>query len=115
MLIFTGRRRGGMNSHIPNDVMRTDNRIARLDLRNLPGASQAVSMYHQGRRISDETGFGTDPLQGDDAKASIRSQAFSERYPSYDAIFHELVNLNPMLFKNALIFFIDVTYRLSKS
>ena len=72
----------------------------------------ASRKYVSPRRISDETGFGADPLQGDNAKASIRAQAFGERYPSYDVIFHELVNLNPMLFKNALIFYIDVTYRL---
>ena len=90
----------------------TDNRVARLDMRNLPSASQAVGMYHQeGGRISDETGFGEDPLLGDNAKGSIRTQAFCERYPSYDAIFHELVNsANPLLFKDALIFYIDVTY-----
>ena len=105
-----------MHSHIPNDVMRTDNKISRIDLRNLPSSSQAVSMYHQeGGRISDESGFGEDPLQGDNAKTSIRAQAFNERYPSYDAIFYEVVNTNPTPFKNALLFYIDVTYRLSKS
>ena len=59
---FTGGRRGGMHSHIPNNVMRTDNRISTLDLRHLPCSSQAVCMYHQERgRISDESGFGEDP------------------------------------------------------
>ena len=51
------------------------------------------------RRISDESGFGEDPLQGNNAKISIRAQAFHDRYPSYDAIFHDVVNLNPILFK----------------
>ena len=105
-----------MNSHVPNDITRTDNMIARLDLRNLPCASQAVCMYHQeGGRISDESQFGEDPLLGDDAKASIRASAFGDRYPSFDAIFHDLVNSNPSLFKNALLFYIDITYRLSRS
>ena len=72
-------------------------------------------MYHQGGRISDETGFGEDPLQGDDAKTSIRAQAFDERYPSYDAIFHQLVNLNSLLFKSALLFYVDITYHLLRS
>ena len=105
-----------MHSHIPNNVMRTDNRISILDLRHLPCSSRAVCMYHQeGGRISDESGFGEDPLQGNDAKISIRAQAFHDRYPSYDAIFHDVVNLNPILFKSALLFYIDVTYRLSRS
>ena len=103
-----------MGSHIPNDVMHRDNQVTRLDLRHLPSASQAVSMYHQeGGRISDEAQYGEDPLHGDAAKSSIRTQAFGDRYPSFDNIFHELVNSNPSLFKSALLFYIDVTYRLS--
>ena len=74
--------------------MYTDNRVARLDMRKLSSASQAVGMYHQGGRISNETGFGEDLLVGDIKKASIRTQAFCERYPSYDAIFHEFVSLS---------------------
>ena len=58
---FIGRRHGGMNSHIPNNVMYTDDRVARLDLRNLPSASQAVSSYQRGR-ISEESEFSEDPL-----------------------------------------------------
>ena len=62
--------------------MYTDNRVARLDMRKLPSASQAVGMYHQeGGRILNETGFGEDLLVGDITKASIRTQAFCERYP----------------------------------
>ena len=48
-----------MCSHVPNEVMRTNNRIARVDMRCVPNACQAVRMYHaEGGRISDETYFG---------------------------------------------------------
>ena len=103
-----------MSSHIPNTAMRTCNRITSVDLRNLPSASQAVSMYRQeGGRISDEACFGEDPLQGDNAKISIRAEAFGQRYPSFETIFHEIVNSNSTLFKSGLAFYVDVTYRLS--
>ena len=99
-------------SHIPNNVMRTDNRISILDLRHFHVHHE---LYVSPRRISDEFGFGEDPLQGNNTKISIRARAFHDRYPSYDAIFHDAVNLNPILFKSALLFYIDVTYRLSRS
>jgi hypothetical protein len=115
-LYFTGRRRGGMGSHIPNEIMHRANRVSRLDLRHLPTPSQAVSMYHQENgRLSEESRFGDDPLHGDTAKCSIRSQAFRDRHPSFDIIFHELINSNPVPFKNALLFYIDTTFRLSSS
>ena len=45
-----------MRSHVPNEVMRTSNRIARIDRRHVPSPHHAVRMYHEeGGRISDET------------------------------------------------------------
>ena len=105
-----------MGSHIPNEIMRRANRISRLDSRYLPIPSQAVSMYHQeGGRLSEESGFGDDPLHGDAVKCSIRSRALHDRHSSFDNIFHELINSNPVPFKNALLFYIDTTFRLSRS
>ncbi len=107
-----------MRSHIPNCVFQANNKITRLALRNLPNAQQAVQMYQQDQqgRISENSKFGEDPIQTDNSKLSIRTQAFIERYPSYEQIFFELVNnANPTLFKSGLIFYIDLTYRLSMS
>ena len=105
-----------MGSHIPNKVMERNSRITRIDQRHLPSSPQAVTMYREeGGRISDETYFGEDPIRSDTTKCSIRMRAFSERFPSFDTIFEELVNGNPSLFENALLFYIDVSYRLSRS
>ena len=93
--------------------MHRANRVSTLDLRHLPTPTQAVSMYHQeGGRLSEESGFGD---RGDASKCSIRSQALRDRHPSFDIIFFELVNSNPVPFKSALIFYIDTTFRLSRS
>ena len=106
-----------MSTHIPNRVMQNSNRIVRLDVRHLPTAQQAVNMYQQEQqgRISDDSGFGQDPIHANLSKTSIRAQVFGERFPSLEVIFHELVNENPVPFKNGLIFYIDVTRRLSRS
>ena len=113
---IVGRRRGGMHSHVPNEVMRTNNRIARVDMRHIPSPQHAVRMYHEeGGRISDKTYFGDDPICADLTKCSIRSQAFSERFPSFHIIFQQLVNGNSSLLKKAVLFYIDLTYRLSMS
>ena len=103
-----------MSSHIPNEIMRQNNRITKLDIRHLPNVAQAVHLYElDGGHLSDETGFGNDPIADIPAKCSIRTQAFLDRYPSMDGIFHSLVNLNSGPFENCLLFFI--TYRLSRS
>lgn len=104
-----------MPSHVPDVVMRRNNRVKRIMTR-LPGPAEAISMYQgSGGRISDGAQFGQDPLYGDDNKCTIRQRSFTSSYPSFDPIFHNLVNSNSSLFENGLKCFIDITYRLSRT
>lgn len=92
--------------------MRRNSRVQRITF-NLPAAMEAVSMYHRdGGRVSS---FGEDPLQGDINKCATRQQAFTEFCPSFQPVFHALVNSDPSQFSGALKFYIDITYRLSKT
>ena len=106
-----------MATHIPNRVMALHlDQLPKLNPSLLPDTTAAIAMYNQeGGNISDGAQFGSDPLTGDANKMSIRHQAFTERYSSFEDIFHQLVNSNNNLFKEALKFYLDVTYRLSKS
>lgn len=104
-----------MASHVPNAVMARDNRVQRIAI-NVPSPIEAVSMYNRaGGRLSDGTSFGEDPLQGDSNKCTIRHQAFTDTFPSFEPIFHILVNSDPSLFIRALKLYIDITYRLSRT
>ena len=104
-----------MPSHIPDIVMRRDNRVQRV-VGSLPSPAEAIRLYEgKGGRISDGASFGEDPLYGDVNKSTIRQQSFSTSYPSFDPIFHQLINSDASLFMNGLKFFIDITYRLSRT
>ena len=104
-----------MPSHVPDVVMRRDNRVQSV-VASLPSPAEAILLYQgEGGRISDGASFGQDPLYGDVDKCTIRQQSFSASYPSFDPIFHQLVNSDASLFINGLKFFIDITYRLSRS
>ena len=64
-----------MSSHIPNNVMFRDNRITKLDLQHLPNVAEAVTLYElDSGRISEETGFGNDPICDNPVKGSIAYQ-----------------------------------------
>ena len=106
-----------MATHIPNGIMASHlYRLPKLNQLSLLDTMAAVAMYNQeGGNISDRAQFGYDPLDGDANKTSIRNQAFNGRYPSFEHIFHQLVNSNSTPFKEALKFYLDVTFRLSKS
>ena len=103
-----------MPSHIPDVVMRRENRVQRV-VGSLPSPAEAIRLYEEGRQISDEASFGEDPLYGDVNKSTIRQQSFSTSYPSFDPIFHQLVNSDASLFTNGWKFFVDITYRLSRT
>ena len=88
-----------------------------LDQRYLPNPPEAVRLYEQetGGRISEESGFGLDPIGTDANKCSIKKQAFFDRYPSFEDIFNNLINSNSVVFRSALLYYIDITYRLFRS
>ena len=74
----------------------------------------STAMYCQeGGNNLDGEQFGCNPLDGYANKINIRQQAF--RYPSFEDIFHNLINFNSTLLQDALKFYVDITYRLSKS
>ena len=94
--------------------MRNNNRVKVVNPIDLPGVSAAIQMYQQaGGNLRDPHSVGTDALT--DVKRGIRNQVFSGRYPSFELIFSRLVNGDSTMFRNALICFIDITYRLSSS
>ena len=62
-------------------------------------------------RITEESSFGEDPLQGREAKKDERNAVFSQNF-SIANIYREIVNSRSESFKDAVIFFINLTARL---
>ena len=115
-LYLLGRRRGTMPSHIPYHVMRRNNRATVVDASLIPCPQEAVNQYRlNGGRITDPEYDIQDPLFNDPLKSDIRFRSFTKRFPSMDSLFHAVVNSNASAFIEALIFFIDLTFRLSHS
>ena len=101
-----------MKRGIPNKLMILDNRTRKIDSTLLPSASEAVQRYPG--NISQPCIYGVDPLASDVSKQSIRYESFCARY-SFQLLFSEVSNGCGASFAQALLFFIDITYRLSMS
>ena len=101
---------------VPNRLMLKDNRAKKVRNNVLPNSAQAIQMFEaNGGHLTEDSSFGIDPLANDMEKFQIRETVFGTKYPSFDPVFHNLVNGNDALFQNALKFFVDITYRLSAS
>lgn len=93
--------------------MRSDNRSKQIDAQLLPSVRSAIEQYNaRGGRISEPCSFGSDPLESNDAKKAIRFDTFSSRY-SFKLLFCDVSNGCGSSFKEALNYYIDITYRLA--
>lgn len=96
--------------------MSKDNRVQQIPASVIPSVEQAVQMYRDNvGTLTDPAPFGIDPLEDNFEKKCIREAAFSSKYSSYETIFHNLVNGEATPFKNALLYYTDITKRLSSS
>lgn len=87
-----------------------DNRARKIDLSLMPSSAEALELYPG--NISEPLGFGDDPLEYNATKRAIRYQSFCSRY-CFQLLFSEVSNGCGASFVNALLFLIDITYRLS--
>ena len=105
-----GGRKRGMKRGIPNKLMSYDNKAKKIDPTFLPTVEEAVGLYPG--TISESCSFGMDPLESNSLKQKMRYESFCSRY-SFESLFTAATNGCGSLFAGALIFFIDITYRLS--
>ena len=109
-MVFLGGRKRAMKRGIPNVLMRSDNRAKLIDPQLLPSVKSAVEQYSDhGGTISEPCSFGLDPLESNNEKKNIRYQTFCSRY-SFKSLFCDVSNGCGSSFKEALHYFIDVTY-----
>lgn len=101
-----------MKRGIPDKLMNFDNRARKITATLLPSTTEAVEAYPG--NISEPCSYGTDPLESSALKKSVRYESFCSRY-SFQILFSEVSNGCGSSFAEALLFFIDVTYRLSNS
>ena len=75
---------------------------------------QAISNYRQsGGHVTETSNFGNDPLEFFPEKQLFRDQAFKEKFPSFNIVYHQLVNNNDKMFQDEIKYVVDLTYRLS--
>ena len=101
-----------MKRGIPNKLMEFDNRARKIRSTLLPSTSEAVEAYPG--NISEPCGYGRDPLESSVYKKRVRYESFCSRF-SFQLLFSEVSNGCGSSFAEALLFFIDVTYRLTNS
>ena len=89
----------------------TNNRAVNIDASIVPTSQAAVQMYNGTLTIEQQ--FGIDTLGQQPAKKDAREREFRRHFPRVDTIFHAIVNDNHALFRNAILYYIQLTRYLS--
>ena len=111
---FASGQRRGLPRGVPDILYMQNNRARKIPQTLLPLPEQASEAYRNTMGVlTDPSPYGRDPLDQDTTKNRLRLQAFHGRFPSFDPIFYDLVNGNSTSFKEAVLFFIDITRRMS--
>lgn len=77
----------------------------------LLSTTEDFNLYQQrGGTLTYWSEFGKDPLEGNAGLITLRSNLFQNDFPTFDILFHELVNGNPIPFRTAVTEFRDLTY-----
>ena len=85
-----------------------------IDNQLIKDPTTILEEYRQlGGNITVFSPFGEDPLKNRPDLLAIREKGFFERYTGFEQFFYSVVNGDLSLFKEGLLFFIDVTIRLS--
>lgn len=106
-----GRLRG-----IPNRLMLANNHAQRVDDSVIFEADVAVRQFEDfGGRITTFSPFGEDPLRLHSELLCRREAEFRERYPDFSHFFHAIVNSNNSLFRQGILFLIDLSKHLENT
>ena len=112
-LLYIIGRRSGKPPGIPNQHVYIDNRVRQLNPALLWTGTQAADQ--SGGRVTVESKFGSDPLDGHQALIELRERSFKERHPDMSIIFHSVANNSSAIFIEAYRYFLQLNTRLSSS
>jgi len=81
----------------------------------IPNSVTAVHQFQSyGGQLTLFSDFGEDPLKDDAQKIAQREAQFRQRFADFAPFFHTVVNGDFNLFRQGLLFFIDLSSRIAR-
>ena len=100
----------GMQRGVPNHLRLENNQTAQVDPSLIPDAESAVEEFEgTGGHLTVLSSFGEDPLQRNPNLVVQREAEFYGRYPDFSQFFYTAVNGDFFLFREGIIFFINLS------
>ena len=111
---WNNHRIPGVSGGIPNILASSMRNIVPFRQCHVPTTDQAINLFiTDGGRLTSESVFGQDPLDGFPLLQQLRVRDFQSSYPSMDDIFQNILHSDGALFVQSIQSFIDLTERFS--
>ncbi len=96
--------------------MGSNNQAKPIDATLIAPSDEATAQFEShGGHLTVFSPFGEDPLRDNAQLLAQREAKFQERYPDFGPFFYTLVNGYCSLFRDGVLFLIDVSKRLQSS
>ena len=99
----------------PVEIKSRTSQISQVSADSLPDEGEAKTQYQQyyTGTLTDEHSFGSGPLHDNDDLRNRRDQSFFQKY-NIESLFQDCSHSRTQSLKEAIIFYIDTTFRLSQ-
>ena len=95
-------------------LARANNQVTPISRQNIPSLDQAISAHeNNGGHLTPESCYGQDPIIDLPGLQLLRERDFLYEYPNMDAVFQNVLHDNGTIFRQAILFFIELTNRYS--
>lgn len=103
----------GNHRGVPNELMKGNNHTVPIAPQLIPDPDSAVQQYESlGGHLTIFSSFGQDPLRDRAHLVRQRESDFQRRYPDYRQFFHTVVNGDFSVFRDGLLYLIDISKHL---
>ena len=107
---WNSHRIPGVCGGIPNTLVSQAFEVTQLPGVVIPTTAEAICLHRdQGGTLTEEHGYGTDPLTGFQGLQQLRERDFYQRYPDMEVIFQNVLHHDGSLFRMAILYFISLT------
>ena len=112
---WNSHRIPGQAGGVPNALAQMTCQLNPLHPLQVPTVCEAVALHEATHGpLTRQSTYGVDPIHASSHLQVLRERDFQSAYPSYEAIFADILHNNGNMFREAILLFISLSLRFSE-
>ena len=107
---WNAHRIPGSQGGIPNVLAQESSRVTPLGQGSIPSVDEAILAHeNSGGHLTPESCYGLDPIEDYPGLQRLRERDFLHEFPHMNAVFENILHHDRSIFRQAILFFVDLT------